>query len=474
LFLPTTQYIAERAHAEGEVDLAARLFKRMTAEGTPQEYVAKGLAGLGKTQLKGGDAAASADTFAELLEMAPERTQAAEAALLRARSLEAEQQHDAALAAYLLVLEDFEESQQAPWAMFSAAKLHEKLRQHREAVVLLERLASHHPEFPHLDAVLYRLAWVQMELDRHSESDGTFRRLVRDFKDSRFWGDAVYRQAERAFEAGDFAEAVELVDKLIQRATDSSLLSHALYLKGKIAAQTARWAEVLAAMQRLVSEFPESTLQLPARYWTAESLYRLEQFEEAGVAFEELSIETGGRDDTWLAMVPLRRAQVLAQQHEWEQAQKIAAGIAQRFPDFRQQYEVDYLLGRCLSNRARFSEAREAYLRVVRSPTGGRTETAAMAQWMIGESYFHQKEYDLAIRAYHRVESLYAFPRWQAAALLQAGKCHELKQEWKQALRLYAQLLKEYPQTPFAEDASKRLKQLRVTDHTTPDATDAL
>ena len=40
-----------------------------------------------------------------------------------------------------------------------------------------------------------------------------------------------------------------------------------------------------------------------------------------------------------------------------------------------------------------------------------------MAQWMIGETYFHQKNYDAAIRAYLELEALYAFPTWQAAAL---------------------------------------------------------
>ena len=41
--------------------------------------------------------------------------------------------------------------------------------------------------------------------------------------------------------------------------------------------------------------------------------------------------------------------------------------------------------------------------------------------------------------------SLYGHAKWQAAALLQAGKCHELKGEWTEAMRLYAQLLKDYP-----------------------------
>ena len=110
------------------------------------------------------------------------------------------------------------------------------------------------------------------------------------------------------------------------------------------------------------------------------------------------------------------------------------------------------MLGRALAAQADFDGARKRYLKVVRSATGGKTETAAMAQWMIGESYFHQENYDAALREYLRVEILYAYPRWQAAALLQAGKCQELLGRRKEAAELYARLIKAYPNTEFTEE----------------------
>ncbi len=162
-----------------------------------------------------------------------------------------------------------------------------------------------------------------------------------------------------------------------------------------------------------------------------------------------------------MAMIPLRRAQVLAQQNQWHEAQAIAGKIATDFPDFEQQYEVDYLLGRCLANQADFEGARKAYNRVIRSPTGAKTETAAMAQWMIGETFFHQKNYEAALREYSRLEILYAYPTWQAGALLQAGKCQQLLGERKDAADLYRRIVKDYPDTTFAEQAKQRLSSGR-------------
>jgi TolA-binding protein len=59
------------------------------------------------------------------------------------------------------------------------------------------------------------------------------------------------------------------------------------------------------------------------------------------------------------------------------------------------------------------------------------------------------------------VEALYAYPRWQAGALLQAGKCHEMLGQWQQATELYDEVTKAYPNTPFTEEAGRRLNVTR-------------
>ena len=81
-----------------------------------------------------------------------------------------------------------------------------------------------------------------------------------------------------------------------------------------------------------------------------------------------------------------------------------------------------------------------------------------MAQWMIGESFFHQKQYQEAIRSFLRVDILYPYPQWKAYALLQAGKCYEKLGNWREAIELYARILKEHPQATVTEEASQRLR----------------
>jgi TolA-binding protein len=102
-------------------------------------------------------------------------------------------------------------------------------------------------------------------------------------------------------------------------------------------------------------------------------------------------------------------------------------------------------------------EANSYFDVVIRNDAAKGTETAAQAQWRIGETLFLQEKWAEAIQAYYRVESQYNYPYWQAAALLQAGKCQEKLNNQHQAVILYGNLLKRFPDSEFAQTARERL-----------------
>jgi TolA-binding protein len=462
LFLPTTHYLAEQALTQNQLETARELFTLLSESSDAGEYAAKGLAGLGKTQLKSGQTEASAQTFATLVENIPDSPQAAEAALLRAKSLETPERTAEAITAYLAVAEKFAQSPQAPAALQSAAQLSEKEGKQADALRLLERLQKEYPDCPQVPAALYQQAWILADSQRQSEAMAAFRKIADNFPETRYWADAVYRLAEHAAQSQDYAAAGALLERLLSAEIEPDVRAHGRYLQARLAIDQQQWSVALPALERLLQDHPQHALRAPAEYWIAEIYYQTERYDEAVKALEQLAQTQAGKGQTWEAMVPLRHAQVLAQQGQWDQAFEQVNALARDYPDFRQRHEVDYLLGRCLSSQARFREAREAYQRVVDSTVAGRSETAAMAQWMVGETYFHQKDYDQAIRAYHRVESLYAYPKWQAAALLQAAKCQELQGNQQESIRLYQQLIKTYADTQYSQDAAERLKAMNA------------
>ncbi len=381
--------------------------------------------------------------------------------MMRGQALEKLKRPEGALAMYRLVMDRYGESPHVCSALLSAARILADLQQGEEAEKLLRQWLETYGESPQRPTALYQLAWVVHDLGRDTEADEYFEKIHEQCTDSQFWADATYRLAERAARAQQYERADKLAAEITKQAQDANMVAYALYLRGQLGAAQGRWEQVVRDMQCLLDKHPASSQRWPAQYWLAEAHYRLKQYDLAGSLFDQLGQEVAELTDAWVAMIPLRRAQVLAHQRRWDEAYEIATTIADRFPDFQQQHEVDYLIGRYHASRAEFDQARAAYERVTKSATGHGTETAAVAQWMIGETYFMQKQYNQAIKAYYRVESLYAYPRWQAAALLQAGKCHEMVGRWAEAIDLYARIVNDYGETRFAEQASKRLSVAR-------------
>ncbi|QDU93363.1 tetratricopeptide repeat protein [Lignipirellula cremea] len=462
LYLPTVLFLAEQAYAADQKPFAAELFADLARSDRPDEFRAKGNSGLAWCRFDAGEMAAAAEVFSLLLADQPDSPLAAEAALMRGKALEAQGEDAAALAMYQMVIERFRNSTYRPAALLGAARLSDDLQQDQQAARFLESYVDENPQAENLDGVLYRWAWVLADLGEAQEADRLFSRLLAEHPTSSYWCDTAYRLAERR-SVEEPVVAAALLERLLAHDGAEKIQTHANYLLGQIAVQQHDWPQAALVMQRVIDEDPHNPLRLQAEFWVAESHFRQGKYDQAGVLFDALAERVGSDGEAWLAMIPLRRAQVLAHQQKWDEAFAMASTIGPAFPEFRQQYEVDYLLGRCWASRASFDfeKARQAYQRVLRSPVGGATETAARAQWMIGETYFIQKNYQAAIAAYERVDVKFDYPQWRAAALLQSGKCHEISNRYDDAVRIYAQLLKEHPDTRFTQEASQRLSVAR-------------
>jgi TolA-binding protein len=451
---------AEGAYKSNDFRTAEKLFAVAAREGVPDQQRTQALSGLAWTQYRSAGKQVSAATFERLLQEYPDSPLAAEAAAVRARSLEEAKQYDAALATYRLVVEEYPESPLAPSALWGAARLHDRLEQDREAAAMLARLINEHPQFAERDAALYQLGWVLTDLEDQHAGEAAHARLVKEYPQSAYFADAAYRLAEQAARRQETSRAIELADQVLAIETATTVRESALYLRGQLAAAGSKWDEVARFMRQHASEFPKSSMNLSARYWQAEAAFRQADYTSADKQLAELDAAAQSRREAWLGIVPLRRAQSLAQQNRWPDALRMAESVAKRYPQFKQLHEADYLIGRALGMQARFDEARVAYDRAIRSPLAEGSETAAMAQWMIGETYFHQKRYPEAIAAYERCLNEHAIGRWQAAALLQAGKCRLIMGETEKARADLERVVREFADQPLAAEAKSRLQAL--------------
>ena len=426
--LPPTQVrLAEGALAAKKYPAAAELF-RPAAEGYDPAYRPRAQSGLGWALLLGGKPAEAAAAFGALLESSPDDPLAPEAALTRGRALDEAGKPDEAVAAYTLLLEKYPKAREAAPAALARARLLVKTKHPAEAAEAFGRFLDEHPkgEPDGVDVLLAERGWALLDADKPAEADEAFGRLLREFPESPRADDARLNLAESAYQAKKYDEVAGLLEPLVAGGAkaDSTLLQSALYRLGRTRAEQKDWSGAAKAFGRLAEEFPDGTFRREARFWKAEAAFQSGDAREAEAGFAALAAEpppAAGAPEPWLATARLRRVQGLVLLERWADGLAAADALKAEVPkDYPMMAEVDYARGRSLQGLARFDEARDAYQAVIDARKGG--DLAARAQLMRGETYFHEKQYAEAGREFLKVDILYNAPKWQAAALLEAGK----------------------------------------------------
>ena len=417
----TAEQIAETALNEKKYDQAEAMYRSMIEGGVKEDRKRRALVGLAWVQHGRGENEAAVSTLADLGETGDAKV-SAELLYLRGRVLRELGQAAPACQSLEKLIRDYPETDYGRDALWDLAQLYEQSKRPDQAAALYEKIVGLGPSHSRQIDSIYNLAWLRQDEGKAKEAASLFRRIYSQHEGSSYWAHAALSLAQDEIDAQRQAEAAAILEKVLTDERGKQVRDRALYLAGQMEFAAGHWQQARQKFEQLVSDCPESDLVQTAAFAAAEAAFH-EGAPGSSAVFERLLAENQDLADSFRATARMRLAQLYAEASRWDDAMSIADTFAADHPGFAQQYELEYVRGRCFAARALFNEAREAYEKVIRSSSGEKTETAAKAQLMIAETYFHQKRYADAYRAYMQVEVLYDYPELQAAALLQAGKC---------------------------------------------------
>lgn len=462
--IPAAQSLAELAYKTGAFKIATECYELMVNRGFDPKHKVQGTSGLFWIANAKNDSQKAVEYCKKLVESYPGHSETSACSLAAADELI--KQSDFAGAQQILgrLLENGCHSKSISQStILYASTLRKQNRSEltEKAKTVLEQFIVAHPNDSLCDAAIYELAWISIETSQKSTAIKHFNSLIERFPKSRFCDDAFLRIAGLEFELGNWAEAAKAARLLIEsRPENQALVDHAYFLRGRSLLALKKYPESQHALTTCLRRTKEESQRLSAIHWIGEAILSSNNIVDA---YDQFQIAQKGFNPQAAKLIPtvnLRVAQKLAELEQFSLAKKIALETQNRFKEFEFQYELDYVIGRALASQAEFKSARDRYQRTIASEKGASTETAAKAQWMIGESFFHQERYAEAIEAYYRVDSLFEYTQWRAAALFQAAKCQEKLQNMSAARKLYNQVIKLLPQSDFAAQARTRLSRL--------------
>ncbi|WP_010585175.1 tetratricopeptide repeat protein [Schlesneria paludicola] len=479
----TLQELAEAAEARQEWSAAARYYATLAdlvAEPEKKAYALRGVALAQYSQQQFEDAATS---FGKIVDEFPNLSLIAECAYYRAESWLKAKQPEKAMGYFQQIFQSLPEAQPAARgaeleppleyaykAGWWVARILTKENKIDEADAAYEALLTRFPEAKELDKRLYEWAILNHENQRFERSEVIWRRLIKDAPESVFANNAKLHLAESDFDANRFEEAEKAFKELATspQSTDE-VKEWSLYQLVVLAVFQQRWADVKAIGQQLQEQFPNSIHRYYVAYGQAESYLTAakptpDELTAAREILNSLRKEAGNTEvaqTEWFDRVWVLLAEIhFREQHE-DEVRTVVEELKLRAPKSPFLYQAEEVLGRSYKQQAKFEDARAAFERVLANPAANRTETAAKAQFMIGETYFLQEKWSSAFVAYYKVYSLYKFPDWQAFGLLMSGRCDENQGEWKQAIETYERLMQEFPNFPQMDDVKMRLEMAR-------------
>jgi TolA-binding protein len=429
--------------------------------------------------------------FARFLDRFESDPMAPAVALDRAGALAAAEQVSQALDAYDAVMVRYPGTRQALRADLDRARLLGRTGHAEDAAKALERLladSSRRTELEaageHRDALLAERGWDLIEAGKTDAADAVFGELLAVFPDSPHVVEARFNLAESAYQNHDLEKVDRLLEPVVaargpsgssgeagsQRKGDEPargsppgpIMPLLLYRLGRTQFELGDYGAAERSLDRLIKEHPGFVRSREARFLRAESALRQDQAESAEPIFAALQSESPSPTDPegfgWL--VRARHIQSLVGVKRWNEALTLAESLKKELPGTDPNVaELDFARGRALLGLGRLDEAREAFQAVINGREG--SDLAAQAQLLRGETFFHQERFHEARTEFLKVDILYDAPRWQAAALFEAGKVDERLGQWSDAVETYQRLCTRFPKDPRVALATTRIIEAR-------------
>ncbi len=469
--------LGQYAAQAGQAAKALEAYGQVVALWPKSRWVPYALLGRGLLQLDSGRNQAAVQDLDALLSRFPRHELVPQARLGRGLALFNQKQYTEAAEELRRLLETKPPAALEAQGRYYLALCLVEQKKWPEAIEQLSELLQRHKDYPERHKALYELAWAYRSAGQQQKALEAFGRLVREFPTSPLVPEALFHQAEALYRAKDYAEAAARYQQVLQRLkklqdhpeTDPQaarqLAEQALHKWAWALYEQKQYEQAAQVLARQLKRFPRGKLAQDARFLAGECAFQQGQlaqdpdlqrshYEQALQWYQQVKTPS---QPSFRQLALLHAAQAANRLEKYDTAAGLLAQVEEQLP--KAQLLPDLLFERAyaLDFSGKKEEAVRLYQRIARLT---QREVAARSEFMLGEYYFGKKDHREAIRHFFRAAYGYSYPRWQANALYEAGRCFEVLRKLKQARECYEELIKKFPQSSRVEEARKRLQAL--------------
>lgn len=309
-------------------------------------------------------------------------------------------------------------------------------------------------------SVLYEKAWALRALDRKSDAMAAYRKLNAIEGAGELKYSAMLELAELEFEAGQVEAAATELRKLREALSQqpearADVVAQTQYRLAVCEFELEHFPEASDLFEQALSTDPKLEGKPQVLFFAGEAAFRSGRIDRAVKLLARVADEHPKAETTEPALLRLGESYAVLQ--KWALSEELFQQYLERFPDSGQWYQAQFGVGWAREQQKRYDEAMAAYEKVISRHQGA---TAARAQFQIGQCLYAQKKLEPAIRELLKVDILYAYPEWSAAALFEAGRCFSQLNDPVQARKQFTAVVERFKETKWAELAATQMAEL--------------
>jgi TolA-binding protein len=284
--------------------------------------------------------------------------------------------------------------------------------------------------------------------------------LIENARDQSIAVNAMLELAELELKAGEKESAIERLAVLCETTSTEEMTipaevrRQALHQLAVVRFESSQFDQAAALCERLLADNPPDSMIAPARLLCGEAHFKADN---PAKALPHFSFLVDAQDDNAsLETCLLRLGECQAATQRWADSESTFDRHRKRFPESENWFQSQFGIGWARENLEQHQPAIDAYTKVIEKHDG---ITAARAQFQIGECLYAMKRHDDAILELMKVDILYAYPEWSAAALYEAGRCFDELSQRAEARTQFEQVIQRFPKSRWAELATQRLAE---------------
>lgn len=329
-----------------------------------------------------------------------------------------------------------------------------RLNQTEEAERTFRSILDQSPAFAGGDKVLYELALALRSLGRGEEATDAFRRLAKDYADSPLAAEALFDVGETEYQAGNDLAAAASFHRSMQLAGKNARGEKAAHKLGLAQFRQNAFDKARRTFAYQLATWPKGNLADDAAFMVAEALFKQGKYADALPYYQRVK-SAKGNDAAGVAA--LRAAQAQGRLKKWQAS---LATLTQATKAHSNSEHLPEMLCEEAWARQNLGQLDLALKRYEEVTAKSEAEVAARARFRIGEIYARKREYDKAIKNFIKAAYGYGYPRWQAHAHYEAGRCYEALGKKEQAVKSYREVTGKFPHSDQSAPAKRRLAAL--------------